>query len=192
MRKVVLLEHVSLDGYVAGPQGEMDWVHLDDELWDLVTALTDAADTAIYGRLTYEMMAGYWPTAAEAPTATQHDIDHATWLNGATRVMVSRSQTSARWGTDGSAVVVGQNLRDEIEAMKQQPGKDLLLIGSISVAQAFMNLGLIDEFFLSINPVVLGGGRSLFEGVERRLDLKLANATTLPSGVVAARYEAAR
>jgi dihydrofolate reductase len=191
MRKVVLLEHVSLDGYVAGPNGEMDWIRLDDELWDYVSDLQVAADAAIYGRLTYQMMEGYWPTAGEGPGATQHDKDHSDWLKRSTKVMVSRSQSSAAWGDDDSALVVGQNLGDEIEAMKQQPGKNLLLIGSISLAQAFMNLGLIDEYRLNINPVVLGSGRPLFEGLEAKLDLRLVEAAKLPSGVVAAYYEPA-
>jgi dihydrofolate reductase len=191
MRKVVLLEHVSLDGYVAGPNGEMDWIRLSDQLWDHVTDLTAAADAAIYGKLTYQMMEGYWPTAGEGPGASQHEKNHADWLKQATKVMVSRTLESAKWGADDHAVVVGRNLRQEIEAMKQQPGKNLLLIGSISVAQAFMNLGLIDEYRLNINPVILGGGRPLFEGIEGKIDLRLTGAVTLSTGVIASQYELA-
>jgi dihydrofolate reductase len=103
--------------------------------------------------------------------------------------MVSRSQTAAAWGANDSAVVVGKDLRREVEELKQRPGKNLLLIGSISLAQAFMNFGLIDEYRLNINPVLLGAGRALFEGLESKIDLRLVEAATLPSGVVAAHYE---
>ena len=86
MRNVILLMHVSLDGFVAGPNGEMGWIHLDDGLIDYVADLTATADTALFGRVTYQMMEGYWPTAAESPTATQHDIDHARWVNPAPKI----------------------------------------------------------------------------------------------------------
>src|SRR5258707_14575735 len=79
MRNVMLLMHMSLDGFVAGPDGELDWIRFDDQLVDDVAALTATADTALFGRVTYQMMEAYWPTAAESPTATKHDIDHARW-----------------------------------------------------------------------------------------------------------------
>jgi dihydrofolate reductase len=133
-RKMVLLEHVSLDGLLAGPHGEMDWIRVDDPaLWDDVKALTDAADTAIFGRTTCEMMEAYWPTAGDAPEASQHDIDHSRWLNRSTVIVVSRTLGSARWGASGQAQVVHDPTA--LRPLKDHPGANLLLIGSASLAR---------------------------------------------------------
>src|SRR5262245_59403315 len=127
MRKVMLLMHVSLDGFVAGPNGEMDWIKFDDELIDYVADLTNRADTALFGRVTYQMMAGYWPTAAKSPTATQHDIDHANWVNPAPKIVFSRTLEKTEWQ---NSRIVRDNIAAEIAKLKEQPGKDLLMIGS--------------------------------------------------------------
>jgi dihydrofolate reductase len=133
-RKIILLEHVSLDGFLAGPNGEMDWIRVEDPaMWDDVTALTDAADTAIFGRTTYQMMEAYWPTAGDAPGASQHDIDHSRWLNSSTVIVVSRTLESARWGALGQAQVVKDTAA--LRALKEQAGANMLLIGSASVAR---------------------------------------------------------
>ena len=97
MRKVCLLMHSSLDGFVAGPNGEMDWICFDNELAEYVGKVTDDADTALYGRITYDMMESYWPTAAESPTATKHDIEHANWVNNAVKIVFSRSLEKTDW-----------------------------------------------------------------------------------------------
>ena len=141
MRKIVMLEHVSLDGFVAGPNGEMDWIQLSDEMWDYGDALTGASDTALYGRATYEMMAYYWPTAAEGPNATKHDIDHANWVNNATKVVFSKTLEAAPWGSKGEVAIAKGDLKDEIQRLKQQPGKNMFLVGSVTLAQGLMRLG---------------------------------------------------
>jgi dihydrofolate reductase len=97
VRNVILLMHVSLDGFVAGPNREMDWIRFDDELVDDVAELTATADTALFGRVTYQMMEGYWPTAADSPTATKHDIDHARWVNHAPKLVFSRTLEKVEW-----------------------------------------------------------------------------------------------
>lgn len=186
MRNVALLMHVSLDGFTAGPNGEMDWIATDDAMWHYVTNITDAADTAIFGRVTYEMMAGYWPTAADQPEATQHDIDHARWVNTALKLVFSRTLTTAEWGP---TKLVKEHIAEEIARMKQQPGKNLLMIGSASLAQTFSLLGLIDDYWLNVNPVVLGGGTPLFKDVKDRINLKLVEAKTFRSGVVGLHYQ---
>jgi dihydrofolate reductase len=183
MRKVVLLEHVTLDGFLAGPNGEMDWIHVDEELFDPVTAITDNADTAIYGRVTYGMMQGYWPTAADKPGATRHDIDHSRWYNAARKLVFSRTLTSADPKT-----LIESEIERTIAEENALPGKDLLLIGSPSLAREFIRLGLIDEFRLYVNPVVLGGGMPLFGDKSSRLDLKLTESKTFSSGVVGLCY----
>src|SRR5437870_6057404 len=145
MRKVVLLEHVSLDGFAAGPNDEMDWITFDSDVEAYVHALHSRVDTAIYGHRTYQMMKSYWPTVLTKPNAGQSELDHARWLDRATKIMVSKTVDQDDWTP---ALVVGKNLAQEMAKLKQQPGKDLWLIGSISTAQAFMRLGLIDEYWL--------------------------------------------
>ncbi|HLW01132.1 MAG TPA: dihydrofolate reductase family protein [Ktedonobacterales bacterium] len=187
MRKVMLLMHTSLDGFVAGPNGEMEWIAVDDEMWTYVTAITDSADTVIFGRVTYQGMASYWPTAAEQPTATQHDIHHARWVNPALKLVVSRTLEQAEWGP---ARLVKDHIAEEIAQLKQQPGKNLLMIGSPGLAQTFMRAGLIDDYWLNVNPVALGSGVPLFANLAEPIPLKLAEAKAFRSGVVGLHYQA--
>jgi dihydrofolate reductase len=190
-RKLVLLEHISLDGFLAGPNGEMDWIRVGDEVWDYVDPLTAAADTAVFGRVTYQMMASYWPAAADGQAATKHDIDHARWVNGARKLVASRTLAAAPWGKWDNVTLVRDDFAAEIRARKQQPGKDMLLIGSASLARSLIGEGLIDEYRITVNPVVLGGGAPLFPGgVMAPLDLCLVEARTFASGVVALHYRA--
>ena len=121
MRKVILLMHTSLDGFVAGPNGEMDFIAFDEELADDVGKITDRADTALYGRVTYQMMESYWPSAADSPTATKHDIEHAHWVNNALKIVFSKSLKQTNWK---NTKVIGDNIKEEISVMKQQPGKN--------------------------------------------------------------------
>jgi dihydrofolate reductase len=191
MRKVLLLEHVSLDGYVAGPNGEMDWIRLPDEIWSFGDALTARSDTAIYGRVTYGMMAAYWPAAAEGPGADRHAIDHATWVNKAKRYVFSNTLAEAPWGQSSCEVVRGDAV-EGVARLKQQDGGDIFLVGSITLAQSLMRAGLVDEYHLNLSPVVLGGGRRLFpEGLEQALSLRLVASQALSQGVLALHYEPA-
>lgn len=188
MRKVVLLEHMSLDGFVGGPNGEMDWIRLCDEQWETVTAVSAEADTAIYGRATYGMMAGYWPTAAQQPGATQHDKDHGNWVNAATKLVFSSTLKDSDVASWPGTKVIGGDVLEAMETIKQQPGKNLLLLGSPGLARSFNRLGLIDEYWLYLNPVILGKGLPLFEG---RTDLTLISNRTLPNSVIELHYEKA-
>ena len=188
MRKVVLLEHVSLDGFVAGPRGEMNWIRADTELFELTEALTVDADAAIYGRVTYELMAGYWPTAADGPNATQHDISHARWVNSVPKLVFSRTLDAAPWG-QGQAQLIKDDVAAVMPAIKEQPGQNLLMIGSAGLAQDFMRHGLIDEFRLFVNPVILGAGKRLFPEMESRVELELVESKPLASGVLALHYQ---
>jgi dihydrofolate reductase len=177
--------HISLDGYVAGSNGEMDWIKLDDELWDYVTNITDAADTAIYGANTYKLMEAYWPTAANQQNATKHDIGHAHWVNNAAKLVFSKKLEKTDWQ---GAKIVRDNIKEEITALKAQPGKNLLIIGSPSLARSFMQMGLIDELRLNVNPVILGSGKSLFDDIHQLINLSLVSNQTFKSGVLAVTY----
>jgi dihydrofolate reductase len=178
--------HVSLDGFVAGPNGEMDWIKLGDELWDYVESVTNSADSALYGAVTYDMMESYWPTAGEKPGATKHDIKHARWANSASKYVFSKSLEKTAWE---NTTIIHDNIAEEMAKLKSQPGKNLLMLGSPSLAHSFMQLGLIDEFRLNINPVVIGAGKPLFKDIKDRLNLTLVESKALSSGVVALRYD---
>ncbi len=188
MRKVALLEHISLDGFMAGANGEMDWIRVDEEIFDAVGRVTDAADTAIFGRTTYQMMQSYWPTAGEQPGASRHDVDHARWVNAATKLVFSRTLDQSDWA---NTVFVKDDIAGTIANMKEQAGKDMVLIGSVSLAREFIRLGLVDDYWINVNPVVLGGGMPLFPDVGARSNLKLVESTTFPSGVVGLHFEKA-
>lgn len=134
------------------------------------------------------MMAGYWPTAAESLTATKHDIDHANWVNHAPKIVFSRTLKKVEWQ---NSRIVRDNISAEIAQLKEQPGKNLLMIGSTSTAHTFMQLGLIDEYWINVNPVVLGSGLPLFKDIKDRIGLKLLSSRTF-SGVVGLHYETNR
>ncbi|HVU11640.1 MAG TPA: dihydrofolate reductase family protein [Phototrophicaceae bacterium] len=185
MRRVVLLEHVSLDGFAAGLNGEMNWITYDSDVEAYVHTLHSRVDTAIYGRNTYQMMKSYWPTVLTDPKAAPSALDHARWLDQATKVLVSRTVDHDDWN---KSLVIGRNLAQEVNDLKQQPGQDLWLIGSIRTAQTFIRLGLVDEYWLNVNPVALGQGQSIFAGLESTLKLKLVTATPFKCGVVGLQY----
>ena len=186
MRKVILLMHVTLDGFVAGPNDEMDWIGYDNELETYVHALHATTDAAIYGRRTYEGMQSYWPTVLSNPASSESEKNHARWYENATKIIVSRTLESDE---TVKRVVIGDNIAAEMAKIKQQPGKDLWLIGSPIVAQIFMQHDLIDEYWLNINPVILGSGKPLFGSLKDKLGLKLISSRTFAGGVVALRYE---
>lgn len=185
MRKVILLEHISLDGFVGGINGEMDWIHVDDQMFDAVGTITDDADTALYGRVTYQMMESYWPTAADQPGATKHDIEHSHWFNNADKIVFSRTMHET---TLKNTRIIHENIAQEIQKLKSRPGKNMLMIGSPGIAQTFMQSDLIDEYWLHVNPVVLGHGIPLFKGIHDRINLKLENVKNYNGGVICLQY----
>ncbi|MEJ7681070.1 MAG: dihydrofolate reductase family protein [Segetibacter sp.] len=185
MRKLVLLMHTSLDGFVAGLNGEMDWIHVDDEMFDIAGERTDEADTALYGRVTYQMMESYWPTAADQPAASKHDIEHSRWYNSVEKVVLSRTIKS----TDlGNTKIVNENISGEIRNLKQETGKNILLIGSPSAVHSLMKENLIDEYWLFVNPILLGQGIPLFKDIKNMVKLNLLSNKVFTSGVVCLHY----
>jgi len=185
MRRVVWLMHVSLDRLVAGPNGEIDWVNFDDELIEDVQNLVNTADTALYGRLTYQLMESYWPTVASRPGATKHDIDHSNWLNPALKIVFSRTLKNVEWK---NTRIVKDHIREEIVKLKNQPGKNLILFASPSLASTLMNHDLIDEYWFNINPIVLRKGIPLFKDIDNMHMLKLLESKTYKNGVVKLQY----
>ena len=184
MRRIILSLHTTLDGFVAGPNGEMDWINLDDEMFDLVGKFTADADTALYGRVTWEMMDNYWPTAADQPNATKHDIEHSTWYNSVQKIVFSRTIKEEKEKT----TFLAENIPAEIEKLKSRPGKNILIFGSPSAAHLLMEHNLIDDYWLFINPIILGEGIPVFANINDRIPLKLESSRTFACGVVGSHY----
>jgi len=186
MRNLIFFMHTSLDGFVAGLNGEMDWIKLDDAMFDFVATMTDQADTALYGRVTYEMMQSYWPKAGEKPNATKHEIEHSTWYNKVSKVVLSKTINDS--GLHNTKVISDQ-LSDNINKLKQQDGKNILIFGSPGATQSLLNEGLIDEFWLFVNPIILGKGMPLFKDITGTTKLKLVESKTFACDVIALHYE---
>ncbi len=189
MRKVISLIHLSLDGFASGPNDELDWISYDSELEQDAHSFHDFTDAVIWGRRTYEGMASYWLTIPGNPDSTPAELEHARWLDNATKIVVSGTLERIEWNNTPNTVLIKENIAEEINKIKQQPGKDIWFLGSTMLAQTFMQLDLIDEYRININPVVLGHGKPLFAGVTRQFPLKLLGTKTFKSGVVSLRYE---
>jgi dihydrofolate reductase len=185
MRKIILFNMVTLDGFFAGPNGEIDWHNVDAEFNEFAIAQLNSADGLVFGRATYQMMASYWPT----PTAIENDPVVANRMNSLLKIVVSRTLKSAEWN---NSKLVKENVAEEISKLKQQAGKNLLLFGSADLASTWTRLGLIDEYRLMVNPVVLGKGSPMFRDIDQKLDLKLLNTKTFRSGNVLLYYEPVR
>ena len=186
MRKLVLFMHTSLDGFVAGPNGEMDWIKVDDEMFEYVGKRTNEADTALYGRVTYQMMEGYWPTAGDQPAATKHDIEHSRWYNGVTKIVLSRTMRGKKLT---NTKIVSDDVSHEITKLKQGLGREILIFGSPGAAHSLMQENLIDDYWLFVNPILLGRGIPLFKGIKEITGLTLSKTTVFASGVVCLHYE---
>ncbi|OOG16121.1 hypothetical protein BWD42_22340 [Sphingobacterium sp. CZ-UAM] len=182
MRKIIVLNWVSLDGFIAGNQGETDWFPWDSEIEDYYEERQDRADTAIFGRETYEVMSQYWPD----PTLTISDrpgiID---FMNNATKIVFSTSLVKADWN---NSRIVNAIDRSEVERWKHSPGKDLLIYGSGTIVSQFSELKLIDEYALMLYPIVLGSGKPLFPNISERIKLNLISSRLFACGSILHTY----
>lgn len=181
MRKVILKMSVSIDGFVSGPDGEMDWVFrsLDDDTTTWIVDTLWQAGVHLMGSVTYHAMAAHWPSSTEK---------FAPPMNQIPKIVFSKSLKEATW-TDST--ILSGDLAHEIARLKQQPGKDLLVHGGARFAQSLSALGLIDEYRLVVHPVALGRGLPLFGKLSQSIDLKLMSTTRFGSGVVANVYRPA-
>ena len=180
--------HTSLDGFVGGLKGEMNWVKVDESIFDFVATMTEKADTALYGRVTYDMMQNYWPTADKQPNASKHDKEHSAWNRKVQKVVLSKTMSDK--GLENTKVFNDQ-LVENITKIKNENGKNILIFGSPSASHSLLSLGLIDEFWLFVNPVLLGEGIPLFKGVKETTKLNLIESKTFSCGVIALHYEKA-
>ncbi len=185
MRKIVSFMHLSLDGFVAGPLGEMDWIQVDEEMFEYAGMMTNQSDLALYGRKTFQLMDAYWPTAADQPNASRHDIEHSTWYNQVAKVIISNTLKGSKLP---NTQIINENLAAEINKLKQQNGKSIVMFGSPGATHTLTELDLIDEYWIFLNPMLLGKGVPLFENISHRQKLKLIETVKFASGVVAIHY----
>ena len=182
MRRIIFQMMVSLDGYFEGPNKELDWHVVDEEFNHYASDLLDSVDTLIFGRVTYQLMASYWPT----PAATVNDPVIARKMNGLPKIVFSKSLDEAKWQ---NTRLVKENAVEEISRLKQQPGKDMAIFGSSDLAVSLTPSGLIDEYRIFFNPIFLGAGKPLLHGLKGRLRLKLMKDRQFNSGVVMLCYQ---
>ncbi len=166
--------HISLDGFVAGPKGEMDWIKADQEIFDHVGKRISRGDTAMYGRVTYQMMENYWPGAGEKPGASQHEIEHSGWYAKVHKIVLSKTLKA---GSLSNTTVISDMLSDLINEIKQKPGEDILLFGSPTATHSLIQQNLIDGYWLFLNPVILGQGIRLFADIRDKIKLTLSPVT---------------
>ena len=193
MRKIIAALQVSVDGFIEGPNGELDWaMEEDEETWKDMFDMLESVDTCILGRVMYPDYEQYWlailanPTAIlplSGKTATKNEVAFAHWADKIPHVVLSKTVDKVNWKTT-------RIVRDleEIRKMKQQPGKDMYAVGGATLVSSLMNLGLIDDLRLMVNPLILGGGKGLFKDVTERHALKLVRAKPLKSGKVGLTY----
>lgn len=182
MRKLSVFNLVTLDGYFAGKGGDISWHMVDEEFNAFAEDNAGSGNTLLFGRVTYELMAGYWP----APEALKNDPVVAKGMNAAPKIVFSRTLNKAEWN---NTRLVKTDMLAEVRKLKQQSGKDLTVLGSGSIVSQLAQEGLIDEYEILLNPVVIGKGKTMFEGIRDKLSLKLVNTRTFKNGCVLLTYE---
>lgn len=174
LRRIILDLAVTLDGFIEGENGEVDWCMMDPDMG--FTNFLNQIDAILYGRKSYDLWGQYTPKAEDS------DTEKEIWqlVHSKEKYVFSRTQL----GTDNQAIFINDNILEEVYKLKHKPGKDIWLYGGASLITTFINLGLVDEFRLSIHPVVLGAGKPMFIDIKQRLNLDLVNTRTFSSGVV--------
>jgi dihydrofolate reductase len=185
MRKLVVSMNVSLDGYMSGPNCELDW-HFKSwtkEMGIVLCEQLSQADTILLGRITYTGMAKYWQGRYEDPGCSAEDFAFASMMNSYSKVVVSKTISTAQWG---NTTLVKRNIVGAVGKLKQQPGKDIIIYGSGKLVASLIEL--VDEFRLWLHPVVLGSGKPLFREVFQQLNLRLISTERFNTGVVVLVY----
>lgn len=177
MRMLFSFMVVTLDGFYEGPNQEFDWPNVDDGFNEFAIRQMNDIDTLLFGRATYEGMASYWPT----PAAAEDDPLVADLMNNVPKIVYSATLESADWQ---NTTLVKDDAEGSVGGLKQQPGKDLALFGSPHLTVSLLEHGLVDELRVMVNPILLGGGKSLFTGLKERVRLQLQTSTTFSSGNV--------
>jgi len=187
MRKLIAFNNTTVDGYFAGANGDLSWTkdNKDPEFREFVEANASAGGVLLFGRVTYEMMARYWPT----PVAMQNDPVVAERMNRLPKIVFSRTLEHASWS---NTRLVKAGLADEIRKLRREPGEGMVILGSGSIVSQLSQDGLIDEYQIVLNPVALGSGRTMFDGIKGKLMLKLTKTHAFGNGNVLLCYEPIR
>lgn len=183
MRKLIVFNNVSLDGYFVDANGDMSWAHSNDAEWNAFTAENaGGSGVLVFGRVTYDMMASFWPT----PMAMEMMPEVAAGMNSMPKIVFSRTLSEASWN---NTRLVKSDVVAAMRKLKQEPGPDMVILGSGSIVSQFAQEGLIDEYQIVVHPLVLGKGRTLFESVKEKLPFKLSKSRAFGNGNVLLCYE---
>ncbi len=183
MRKVVMFNLVSLDGFFAGPKGEIDWHNVDEEFDEAATEMIEQFDTILFGRITYELFEGYWPKAALDPATSKEDRIIAGRINQMKKIVFSTSLSKVTWN---NSRLIHANLEGEVGKLKQETGRDVVIYGSGTIVRQLAVAGLIDEYQFMVNPIALGTGKTLFS---EKIKLNLVRTRSFKGGNVLLVYE---
>jgi dihydrofolate reductase len=183
MRKLLVFNNVTLDGYFTDKKNDMSWAHTNDPEWnDFAAENAKGGGVLLFGRVTYEMMASFWPT----PQATEMMPEVAEGMNNAQKVVFSRTLNEASWK---NTRLVKNGLVEQVRKMKDEPGENMVILGSGTIVSQLSAERLIDEYQLVFHPIVLGAGRTLFDGLKEKMKLKRTNMRTFKNGNVVLSYE---
>ena len=194
MRKVIFMIDTSLDGFIGETDPEVEPVEERDgpmeseEEWEDLNDLLSQVDTVLLGRTTYQLFAEFWPTAATDPERSKNEVDFAHWIEKTPKIVFSKTLETVEWS---NTRLIKEQIAEEITNLKQQPGKHLLLFGGPTIAQTFMQLGLIDEYRLRIHPAVSGHGKLLWRDIKDSIPLKLIATRAFSSGTILLSYQSA-
>jgi dihydrofolate reductase len=183
MRKLIVFNMVSVDGFFVDSKGDMMWAHKNDAEWNAFTSgNASGSGVLVFGRITYQLMASYWPT----PMALQNSPVVARGMNEMPKIVFSRTLDKVSWS---NTKLIKGDLAAEVRKLKQESGPDMVILGSGSIVSQLTQENLIDEYQLALSPIVLGKGRTLFEGVKEKLNLKRTNSRTFGNGTVFVCYQ---
>jgi dihydrofolate reductase len=182
MRKVIMFNLITLDGYFAGINGDISWHQVDEEFNKFSIQQLQTSGGLVFGRITFQLMANYWPTKQ----ANEDDPIVAELMNSVPKYVFTRTLQRVEW--NNTQLMRGEAV-EEMKVLKQQPGKDLFIFGSANLSQVFIQNRLIDEFRILINPIILGNGMPLFTNKGKHLNMKLINSKTFKNGNILLDYQ---
>jgi dihydrofolate reductase len=193
MRNIIVSIFLTLDGCFEGPNKELDWHVWDDEMEEYMSDFLNKVDAILLGRVAYQLLADYWPTAIPKLTMPRNSGEEHPFIiermNSLPKIVLSKTLDKVEWK---NSTLIKENIKEEILKLKQRPGKDLVLFGGANIAFSLQQLGLIDEYRIILNPVILSGGNLFFKGIRDRLSLKLLNLRTFSCGNVLLYYRPIR
>src|SRR5215217_612698 len=185
MRKLILIVHTSLDGFVAGKNGELNGFEAGEENLQFVCSLTEEADTALFGRISYQLLQTHWPTAKDRPGATKGEVSYSTWYSNAKKIVISNTLLGKSLM---NTTILSGDISNEMIKIKKQAGRNILIFGSPSVAQSLMRSELIDEYWVFVNPAIFGEGIPLWKDMKKTIRLQMGATKQFSNGELAMHY----